>query len=205
MDELMEFLIPDEVKDLTLPLPEELTYWQLRKLRTFFIDYEIDDNYRLMDLSKDIIRMNMEEKDVENPKPIYIYIQSYGGDLDQSLFFCDLIKASRIPVVTIATGSAMSAGLLIFLSGHRRYAFPHSQILIHEGSAQFSGTADQVKQAQKSYEKQIADMKQYILDNTKIDAKLYSKNKTKDWYVHGEDIINLGIADKLITSFSDIE
>lgn len=60
--------------------------------------------------------MNIEEKDVkqEDLQPIRLFIHSYGGDIKQSLFFCDLVKASRIPIITICMGVAMSAGFLIF-------------------------------------------------------------------------------------------
>ena len=99
----------------------------------------------------------------------------------------------------------MSAGLLIFLSGKRRYAFKHSTLLIHQGSAAFSGTAEEIKSAQESYERKLDKMEQYILSHTSIDKKLFDKKKNKDWYVTGDDLINYGIADKIIENFSDIK
>lgn len=203
--DIQEFIIPAEVKDLTLPAPEEVTYWNLRKQRVYWIDYEIDDCYMLMELAKEIIRINIEEKDNPNPQPIILFIHSYGGDLEQAFFFCDLCETSHVPIITVATGVAMSAGLLIFLSGKRRYTYPHSQLLIHSGSASFGGTAEQIEEAQKNYKKQINQMRDYILGHTKIDEKLFNKNKAKDWYVNGDDIISLGIADKVIERFEDIQ
>ena len=50
--------------------------------------------------------------------------------------------SSRIPIITVAMGAAMSAGFIIFLSGHKKYAFKHSQLLVHSGSAGFHGTAE---------------------------------------------------------------
>ena len=101
--------------------------------------------------------------------------------------------------------SSASAGLLIFLSGKKRYAFKHSQLLIHQGSASFSGTADEIKSAQESYERKLEKMEKYILSHTSIDKKLFDKKKTKDWYVSGDELISLGIADKIIEKFSDIK
>lgn len=203
--DIQEFLIPAEVKDLTLPSPEEVTYWNLRKQRVYWIDYEIDDCYMLMELAKEIVRINIEEKDNPNPQPIVLYIMSYGGDLEQAQFFCDLVETSHVPVITVATGAAMSAGLLIFLSGKRRYAFKHSQLLIHSGSASFSGTAEQIEEAQKSYKRQLEKMKEYILSHTKIDEKQFNKNRSKDWYVSDEEVVSLGIADKIVERFEDIQ
>lgn len=188
----------------TLPSPDEMLYWELKEQRAYWIDYEIDDKYLLITLAKEIVRINNEEAEVTSPKPIVLYIHSYGGDLDQAQFFCDLVEASRVPIITVATGAAMSAGLLIFLSGKRRYAFKHSSLLIHQGSAAFSGTAEEIESAQKSYKRKLEKMKRYILTHTSIDEKLFERNKTKDWYVSGEELIGLGIADRIIEKFGDI-
>ena len=196
--ELIEIPMVGDIKESQLPTPEEYTYWKDRKNRTFYIDYEIDETYSLVELSKIIIQMNIEEKDIENPEPIRLFIHSYGGDIEQALFFCDLIKASRIPIITIAMGVAMSAGFLIFLSGEKRYAFPHTSMLVHTGSAAFQGTSQQIEQAQQNYKKQIEQMKKYILSNTTIDEKTFNKNKNKDWYLTSEDLEKYGIVDGII-------
>ena len=206
--ELEKIAIPlvGNLKSDDLPDPETYTYWKDRKNRTFYIDYEIDDTYALMELAKVIIQMNVEEKDTEiqNLEPIRIFIHSYGGDLEQANFFCDLIQASRIPIITIAMGAAMSAGFLIFLSGKKRYAFSHTQMLIHEGSASFQGTAGQVEDTQKSYKKQIEDMKKYILEKTEIDEKTFNKNRNKDWYLSADELVKYKIVDEIITDLNVI-
>ena len=185
----------------------ELNYWEARKNRTFYIDFEVDDDYQLLEIAKTIINMNVAEKDTptENLKPIYLWIMSYGGDLEQANFFCDLVETSRIPIVTVAMGAAMSAAFLIFLAGKRRYAFKHSQLLIHSGSGQLTGTAEQIKEAQLNYNRQIENMKDYILARTTIDAKTFNKNKTKDWYLTADELVKYHIVDKLVESFDDIQ
>ena len=202
------FTIPESLlKDNTLPDPMELNYWEARKNRTFYIDFEVDDDYQLLEIAKTIINMNVAEKDipVDELKPIYLWIMSYGGDLEQANFFCDMIESSRIPIVTVAMGAAMSAAFLIFLAGKRRYAFKHSQLLIHSGSGQLTGTAEQIKEAQLNYNRQIENMKDYILARTTIDAKTFNKNKTKDWYLTADELVKYHIVDKLVESFDDIQ
>lgn len=186
--------------------PELYTYWKAREDRTFYIDYEIDEMYSLVELGKVIIQMNMEEKDIpkDELKPIYLWVHSYGGDFEQANFFCDLCMSSRIPIITIAMGAAMSAGFLIMLAGHKRYAFKHSQLLVHTGSGTLSGTAEQIEEAQKNYKKQINEMKEYILSRTEIDEKTFNKNKSKDWYLTSDELIKFKVVDKLITNFDDI-
>ncbi len=200
----LEFL--KDFKDITLPDPSEVEYWKLAKYRTFFIDYDVDEDYRLIELAKTIIRMNLEEAKIpeKDLKPLTLLIFSYGGDLDQANFMCDLIESSRIPIITVATGVAMSAGFLIFLAGKRRYVFQHTQLLVHEGSASFSGTAEQIKQAQENYQRQLEQMRAYIISHTDIDAETFDKNRTKDWYLSVDEIKKYNLA-KIVKNFKDIK
>ena len=124
--------------------------------------------------------------------------------LNKPYFFCDLVKASKIPIITIGMGVAMSAGFLIFLSGKKRYAFEHTSMLVHSGSAAFQGTAEQIEEAQKNYKKQIGQMKSYILANTNIDEKTFNKNRNKDWYLSSDDLLKYRIIDEVITDITTI-
>ena len=204
--ELLEIPLVGDTKESQLPTPEEYTYWKDRQNRTFYVDYEIDECYSLVELAKIIIQMNIEERDIpkEQLQPIRLFIHSYGGDLEQANFFCDLVQASRIPIITIAMGVAMSAGFLIFLSGHKRYAFKHTQLMVHSGSAAFQGTAEQIEEAQKNYKKQIEEMKTYILEKTTIDEKTFNKNKNKDWYLSSDELLKYHVIDEIITDLSVI-
>ena len=175
--------------------------------RTFFIDYNIEDDYRLIELSKKIIQMNADEANTPESelKPIYLWIHSYGGDLYQAQYFCDLIQASRIPIVTVAMGSAMSAAFLIFICGKRRYAFQNSQLLVHEGSTKFEGSATEVEEAMKNYMKTIDNMKDIILAKTEIPEKIFNKNRKKDWYLTTQELVDYKIADHIVEKFEDIK
>lgn len=171
----------DGISNKDILTPEEYNYWTSRQNRTFYIDFEVDETYELMEIAKVIIQINMSEINIpkENLKPIYLFVHSYGGDIEQANFFCDLVMSSRVPIITIGMGVAMSAGFLILISGQKRYAFKHCQMLIHSGSAGFSGTAEQVEEMQKNYKKQINEMKEYILERTSIDEKHSIKIKIK--------------------------
>lgn len=196
----------DGISNKDILTPEEYNYWTSRQNRTFYIDFEVDETYELMEIAKVIIQINMSEINIpkENLKPIYLFVHSYGGDIEQANFFCDLVMSSRVPVITIGMGVAMSAGFLILISGQKRYAFKHCQMLIHSGSAGFSGTAEQVEEMQKNYKKQINEMKEYILERTSIDEKTFNKNKNKDWYLTSKELIDYHIVDALIENIDDI-
>ena len=196
----------DDTKENMYPAPEEYIYWKNYQDRIFYIDYEIEENYRLVDLSKIIIRLNWEDRNipVEDRKPIQIYIFSYGGDANQANYFADLLIASKTPVITVAMGAVMSAGFEIFLAGHKRYAFRHTQMLAHSGSASFTGTAEQIAAAQDNYKRQLDATKLYILERTNIDDETFDANRSKDWYFTADDFIKYGIVDAVITDISQI-
>ena len=196
----------DGISNKDILTPEEYNYWTSRQNRTFYIDFEVDETYELMEIAKVIIQINMSEINIpkENLKPIYLFVHSYGGDIEQANFFCDLVMSSRVPIITIGMGVAMSAGFLILISGQKRYAFKHCQMLIHSGSAGFSGTAEQVEEMQKNYKKQINEMKEYILERTSIDEKTFNKNKNKDWYLTSKELIDYHVMDALIENIDDI-
>ena len=206
MDELMEYVIPNG-KDFQLVDPIEYDYWLNRKQRCFYIDFEVEDDYRCIELMKTIIQMNIAEKDIpeDSLQPIKIFLFSYGGDLSQATALCDVIEASRIPIITICMGVAMSAGFLIFLAGKKRYALKQSVLLVHQGNAVLSGNASEIEECQKNYQKTLDKMKDYILSRTTIDRKIFDRNRKKDWYITGkEEIENYGIA-KVITSLDEIK
>lgn len=204
--DLLELPLIGATKESDVPTPEEYTYWKSRSDRTFYIDYEIGDDYELIELCKAIIQLNIAEKDIDisDLKPIRIFIHSFGGELEQANFLCDLIQSSRIPIITVAMGVAMSAGFLILLSGHKRYAFKHSQLMVHSGGGSFQGTAEQLESAQKNYKKQIEAMKSYILERTSIDEKTFNKNRSKDWYLNDDELIKYNVVDGIITDISMI-
>ena len=206
MEEIRIPAILTGADDNKYPTPEEYTYWKSRNNRTFYIDYEIDDCYNLIELSKIIIDMNIEEKDIpqDELKPIYIFVHSYGGDIEQANYFCDLLISSRISIVTVGMGVCMSEGFLIFLAGHKRVAFKHCQMLVHSGSAGFQGTAEQIEEAQRNYKKQLEEMKHYILSRTNIDEKTFNKNRTKDWYLTSNELVQFEVIDKFVDTFEDI-
>lgn len=66
------------------------------------------------------------------PKPIYLHITSFGGDLLAGFLAYDYIKNSKIPVYTVAEGYAVSSGANMFMGGHKRFMTENSYILIHQ-------------------------------------------------------------------------
>lgn len=142
-----------------------------------------------------------EGLNIEEREPIKIYIDSCGGSLTDAFTIIDSIRMSKTPVITIATGCAYSAGFFIFISGHKRIAYPHASFLYHEGSATNGGTAGQFRNFADFYDIQLTQLKQIVLDYTDINEDEYNKHKKDDWWMTAEDAINYGMADKIAEEF----
>lgn len=194
----MLFAIPESIENLQLPDPDLLTYYKDEQDRVLWIEGEIGD--RLFELSKMIIRYNMEDKNipVEERKPIKIFINSPGGDLDSTLAFIGMMNISKTPIWTIDACWAYSAAGLILMAGHKRYALPNTECLIHSGSGQLGGSYEQTTEQMKNYKYLVDKMRDFILSKTKIDQKLFKKNSQKDWYIYDDEMLSLGIVDEII-------
>ena len=152
-----------------------------------------------------LIRMwNMADKGipVEERVPIKLFIDSSGGDLTSALMMADAITLSKTPVYTINMGTAYSGGLLVFVTGHKRYSFPSASFLFHEGSTSLGSIdAGKFKNYAGYYSNLIDRMKNYIIKNTKVDEELYKEKSRDDWWFFVDEAIELGFCDEIITEF----
>lgn len=206
MDEniqVLDIVIPQEA-DVKLPAPDLVHYYKDYENRNIYVDYDIDDT--LFEVTKQILEYNRQDrgKKPEERQPINIYIMSYGGDLYQAYAAISTMLASKTPIRTINMGVAMSAGILLLLAGHERYAMKYSTAMIHQGSGGAQGTFSEMEEQQKNYRKLIDSMRDYILDRSKIDIKLFNKNKSKDWFLTDKEQVSLGICDKIIENLDEI-
>ncbi len=196
--------LPPQLDNMKLPDPALALFYSDIQERTIWVDYDID--IELLAVAKYILAWNREDKDLDicDRKPIKLLIHSYGGDLDPTLALINIIENSITPIYTYICGVAMSAGLYLALSGHKRYCLKDSSVMLHQGSAQVGGTADQVKQSTLWYEKQLEKLKNYVLDRTELDPKTYKKKATADWYLTLDELLKYKFVDKSIDNINQI-
>ena len=163
--------------------------------RRIFLNYEIDGNVI------DGAAYNSEDKGVpvEQRKPILLYINSPGGNISDGYGLIDTIKLSTTPVYTINLADCLSMALLVFIAGHKRYAMPHSEFLLHDGATGGFDSLNKIQDRMKFESEQIESMtKKFILENTKITDKQYEMNLRKEWYFLPQEGKELGVVDFII-------
>lgn len=196
----------EEMANVKLPDPTLLDYYNRVSNREIWINTEIDE--AVVEWTQQILQWNREDKGIEpsERKVIKVFINSNGGCLNSIMHLITILQMSTTPVMTIGLGKCYSSGGLLLMSGNKgmRYIFDTTSVLIHDGgtgsasdTGKFIDYAEYVKMTEKR-------TKEYILKNTKITEDEYDKNYRRDWWILGDEVIRLGVADKIITSLDEI-
>jgi ATP-dependent Clp protease protease subunit len=177
--------------------------------RRIVINYEIISSI-MEDIILHILEWNKQDKEkkTEYRKPIYLYINSCGGDCFIGFTLIDIIQNSDTPVYGVVFGKAFSMAAYLIMACHQRYCFENSAILIHDGEVGASNSASKMKDTMKFFDIMDERTKQFVLDNTKITSELYDEIYGKEYYIYGNDRgKELGIIDYVIgedVSLSDL-
>lgn len=161
----------------------------------------------LEDIVLYIMKWNREDKDIipNKRKPIWLYINSNGGDVISGFNLIDTILASTTPVYGVAFGCAASMAGYILMACHKRFCFKNTVILIHDGEASASSSGSKMKDIMKFYESLDARIKDFVLKQTDITEEFYETIKEKEYYMYGSDEgISLGIVDEVIASLGEL-
>ncbi len=155
-----------------------------------------------------IMRFNTQDKDipVEKRKPIILYINSPGGSVSDGYGVIDAIITSKTPVYTVNQAACFSMGFLIFLAGHKRFAMPHSEFLMHDGSTAAWDSTAKMKDRMEFETQQLEKMtRDYIISRTKISEELYEQKYRVEWYFLPKKAKEIGVVDYIIGEDCDID
>jgi ATP-dependent Clp protease protease subunit len=169
---------------------------------------KLRDIYLIGDIEKDTARTCIErlrELANENSKPITIYINSAGGNVTDGLAIHDAIRhvVSRgVEVTIIVQGMAYSMGSIVLqaASDGRRFAFPHSWMMIHE-PAKWAGWQSTTAAAQHLERlKQMQDQIYRILSSRsgKPLRQIIKDTKRTDFYLDAQKALDYGLIDAVV-------
>jgi ATP-dependent Clp protease protease subunit len=140
----------------------------------------------------------LESDDPE--REINMYINSPGGSVTAGLAIYDTMQFVKPPVSTLCVGQAASMGALLLAAGAkgRRYALPHSRILIHQLSGGFEGQAADIEiHAREAL--RLREMTNEILANhTGQPVKRIEKDTDRDNYMSAAQAVEYGLIDEVI-------
>ncbi len=171
-------------------------YSRLLKDRIIFLGVPIND-----DVANLIIAQMLYLESDDPDKDIYFYINSPGGIVSAGLAIYDTMQYIKPPVCTVCMGQAASMGAFILAAGEagKRYALPHSRILIHQPLGGFEGQATDVEIQAKEILRLRQELNHILALHTKQPIEKIEKDTERDYYMSGEQAKTYGIIDEVIS------
>ena len=145
--------------------------------------------------------------EADSDKPIYVYIDSPGGDVDAGFAIFDTIRFINAPVYTIGMGLVASAGALILLAApkERRLGFPNSHYLIHQPSSGMKGVATDIEIHAAEIAKTKNRINEIIAQETGNKVEQVAADTDRDYWLNAQEAVKYGLVSKVITKRADLK
>ena len=176
-------------------------YSRLLKERLVFIVGPVEDQMA------NLIVAQLLYLESENPdKDIQLYINSPGGTVTSGLSVYDTMQFVNCDVSTICVGQAASMGALLLGGGAhgKRYALPHSRIMVHQPSAGFSGQATDIDIHAKETLELKRRLNEIMARHTGQTVEQVEQDLERDNFMSGEQAVQYGLIDTVLEQRTEI-
>ena len=172
-------------------------YSRLLKERIIFLGTPIDDTVANLIMAQ-LLHLESEDPD----KDINLYINSPGGDITALFAIYDTMQYVKPDVSTIVMGQAASAAAVLVLAGARgkRFALPHSRILLHQPHGGAEGQAVDIEIQAKEIIRYRQLLDQLIAEHTGQPLDKVGKDTDRDFILTAPDAVEYGVVDEVITT-----
>jgi ATP-dependent Clp protease protease subunit len=175
---------------------------RLLKDRIIFLGTPIND-----DVANVIIAQLLFLESDDPDKDIMLYINSPGGHVTAGLAIFDTMNYVRCDVATICMGQAASMGAFLLAAGAKgkRFALPHSRILIHQPLGGFSGQATDIDIHAKEILKLRDTLNDLLSKNTGQPIERIRNDTERDYFMGPMESKEYGLIDDVITHKKDVD
>lgn len=170
-------------------------YSRLLKDRIIFLGTAIDDHVSNLVIAQ---LLYLESQDPD--KEIFFYLNSPGGHVSSGMAIFDTMNYIKPPVCTFCMGQAASMGALLLAAGHKgkRYALPHSRILIHQPLGGFQGQATDIDIQAREILRLKEELNDILAELTGQTLAKVQADTERDYYMSAQQAKNYGIIDEII-------
>jgi len=171
-------------------------YSRLLKERVVFIVGAMEDHMA------NLVVAQLLFLESENPdKDIHVYINSPGGSVSAGLAVYDTMQFVKSDVSTICIGQAASMGALLLAGGAngKRFALPHSRIMVHQPSAGFQGQATDINIHATEVLELKARLNAIMAKHTDKAVKQIEADLERDNFMSAEAAVKYGIIDTVLS------
>jgi len=172
-------------------------YSRLLKERVVFLVGPIEDH------TANLVVAQMLYLESENPdKDIHLYVNTPGGTVNSGLAIYDTMQFIRPDVSTVCIGQAASMGAVILAGGaaDKRFALPHSRVMIHQPWGGFQGQATDVDIHAREILEMRERLNQILSRHTGRELEVVKEDTERDNFMGGDQAVKYGIIDKVIES-----
>jgi ATP-dependent Clp protease protease subunit len=142
----------------------------------------------------------LESEDPE--RDIFFYINSPGGSVTAGLAIYDTMQYVRPQISTVCVGQAASMGAILLAAGAKgkRYALPHSRIMIHQPLGGFQGQAADIDIQAREILRMREDLNNILMKHTGQSLKRIEKDTDRDMFMNGKQAQEYGLVDEVIAT-----
>jgi len=175
-------------------------YSRLLKDRIIFVGTGIDDHIANIVIAQ-LLFLQTEEPE----KDVHLYINSPGGIVTSGLAIYDTMQYIKPDIATYCIGQAASMGALLLSAGTqgKRYALPHSRIMLHQPMGGFQGQATDIEIHAKEILKMKDTLNRILSLHTNQTLEKIQADTDRDFFMSGEEAREYGIVDEVIQSIKD--
>ena len=177
-------------------------YSRLLKDRIIFLSSVIDDNLANIVIAQ-LLFLESEDPD----KDIHLYLNSAGGVVTAGLAIYDTMQYIKPSVSTLCMGQAASMAAVLLAAGEngKRYALPHSRILLHQPLGGFQGQASDIDIHAREILRMREELDSILVEHTKQSQERIRKDTDRDFFMSGEQAKEYGIIDRVIIKTERIQ
>ncbi len=197
MNPIQNYLVPTVVEQTNRGERAYDLYSRLLKEHIVFVGTPIDDTIANL-LCAQLLFLESENPD----RDINIYINSPGGDVTGLMAIYDTCQFIRNDISTICFGQAASAAAVLLASGTpgKRFALPHSRVLIHQPYSGAGGQASDIEIQARELNRIQTDLEEILSRHTGQTTDRIHKDTDRDYIMSAEEAKVYGIIDHVITS-----
>ena len=175
-------------------------YSRLLKDRIIFIGSAIDDNVANIVIAQLLF---LQTEDPE--KDIHLYVNSPGGIVSSGLAIYDTMQYVKPDIGTYCIGQAASMGALLLAAGTKgkRFALPHSRIMIHQPMGGFQGQATDIGIQAREILKMKDTLSGILANHTGQSLEKIQADTDRDFFMSGQEAKDYGLVDEVIGSVKD--
>ena len=147
----------------------------------------------------------LESEDPE--RDIFFYINSPGGSVTSGLAIYDTMQYIKPPVSTVCLGQAASMGAILLAAGAKgkRFALPHSRIMIHQPLGGFQGTATDVDIQAREILRMREELNEILMRHTGQTLKKIEKDTDRDLFMSGKQALEYGLVDEVMVNRQHVD